>query len=530
MDGGVKQKEMAGQIKREVKEKSRLAIDVLTISNDSQLLTQERPKELDASISILLETTAHSHHAKADSPSNASLPWLKSASDATHHSRDGDESFAQTDATLLMFYLDHVLPFLYPFYRPVLLQGGRAWVLDLMKRPAIQQATLCQSVYFYSLALGAEDGLWDRVLIQTQYAFGVLREALQVIDGLRITEHVHCAARILASIVQMQRFEVAISSFENWRTHLNAALTIFTQLLDSPVGVSIQGTYTTEGGSRYRILVDRLGYCSPSQVNSIPSAEQAAFSFSSAIVIFDDIIASTVLQEQPQLYDHHRSLLCPNECGDPPVDIDGVIGIKNWVLLEIGEVSALDAWKQQCLKGGNLNVLELARRGMVIKESLVDQLMRLETASEPLALEKNNSSDILTAFDHQPKLSSQTAFITQVWAHAALIYLLVVLSGWQPASPDVRYNVDRVIELLTHSPHPALLRTMVWPFCVAGCLAEPTQESQLRILVKPLPRSIYGTVHKALDIMETVWQNRDGPTNRDLAICFRNQGDLVLLV
>jgi hypothetical protein len=98
----------------------------------------------------------------------------------------------------------------------------------------------------------------------------------------------------------------------------------------------------------------------------------------------------------------------------------------------------------------------------------------------------------------------------------------------------VCYHVGRIVELLTRqiSP-PALLRTMVWPFCVAGCLAEPAQEAHLRGMVEALqPPSVFGTVRKALEIMENVWRNRDAgdAASRDLATCFRSQGDLVLLV
>ena len=49
------------------------------------------------------------------------------------------------------------------------------------------------------------DVIWETVLAQTREAFGVLRQALQVIDGSNITEHLHGAVRILASIMQVQR-------------------------------------------------------------------------------------------------------------------------------------------------------------------------------------------------------------------------------------------------------------------------------------------------------------------------------------
>ena len=128
----------------------------------------------------------------------------------------------------------------------------------------------------------------------------------------------------------------------------------------------------------------------------------------------------------------------------------------------------------------------------------------------------------------------QSSLVTRVWNHAALLYLHLVVSGWQPASNDVRHHVSQIIDLITNqiSP-PALLRTMVWPFCIAGCLAEPTHEAHLRETVATLqPPSIFGTLRKALEIMEEVWHNRDTVDTeyRDFATCFRSQGHLVLLV
>ena len=143
--------------------------------------------------------------------------------------------------------------------------------------------------------------------------------------------------------------------------------------------------------------------------------------------------------------------------------------------------------------------------------------------------------DIFTAdYGQRSKLpSSQVSLVTRVWAYAALIYTSVVVSGWQPASVDVCYHVGRVIELLANQTSPPeLIRTMVWPFCMTDCLAEPAQEPHLRRMVEALqPPSIFGTARKALKIMEFVWANRDAgdAASRDLGTIFRSQGDLVLL-
>ncbi|RFU31058.1 hypothetical protein B7463_g5270, partial [Scytalidium lignicola] len=520
MDGGVRQEEMAERLKREIKEKS------------------HRRGERKVHISGNHVSAAEATTATGQFPEASSI-GLQYEADCTLTSKDARESivFGQPNTILVMFYIEHLLPYLFPFYCPSLLQGGRAWILEIMiNSPVVQQATLCQSSYFFSLARGTanRDGVWEKVLRQTRDAFGMLRQSLQVIDGSGITKHLHDAVRIMTSIIQVQRFEISILSFNNCQAHLNAALALFRRILDS------SGTVEPAGRtSSFNAVMSRLGPPSrivPVQCALIPSAEQAAFRFSSSILILDDIIASTVLQEQPRLYEYHRSLLGDIDGTDPPINLEAVVGCQTWALLQIGEIAVLDAWKQRCKRAGNLDVMELVNRAKAIKDSLEAHLTRLEI--DPIITLKENSSllDVLTAdYCQQSKTTaSQSSLVTRVWAHAALIYLFVVVSGWQPASVDVRYHVGRIIELLAYqiSP-PSLLRTMVWPFCVAGCLAEPAQEAHLRGMVEALqPPSVFGTIRKALEIMENVWRNRDTEhaASRDLSTCFRSQGGLVLLV
>ena len=368
--------------------------------------------------------------------------------------------------------------------------------------------------------------------MQTGNAFKVLRQALQVIDGSDIIEHLHGAVRILASILQVQRFEIAVSSFENCLAHLNAALALFRQLLESP------GAIEPVGSLNFNAVISRLApsWDLPTQCLQIPSAEQAAFRFSSSLLIFDDIIASTVLQKQPGLYEYHCSLLGDFDSTGPLIDLEATMGCQNWVLLQIGEIAMLDAWKQRCKRAGNLDVMELVHRATAIKDSLKAHLTRLET--DPVTVPKEGSGllGIFAAdyYQQSEENGSQSSLVTRVWAHAALIYLFIVISGWQPSSADVRHQVGYILELLTHRiSRPALLRTMVWPFCVAGCVAEPAQEARFRTMVESLqPPSVFGTVRKALEIMEDVWRKRNAEdaATRDLAMCFRSQGDLVLLV
>ncbi|KAN0099329.1 Fungal specific transcription factor domain containing protein [Hyaloscypha variabilis] len=551
MDGGVKQEEMAERVKREVKENAHLrrgervlvSGDRLSLSESDTSRWTMQPQKLRMDQrklrSSLINGIPDVRDSEMELHPEPSTIFHQRGADCTLAGKAASQSidFGRADTVHLMIYLEELFPFLFPFYHPSFFQGGRSWILEMMtSSPVVRQALLCQSSYFFSLGAGAanRDACWTRVLTETRDAFGVLRQALQIIEGSSITEHRHGAVRILASIIQVQRFEITISSFENCQAHLTGALALFKQLLDTS-----DAAKPPCPSSRFEAVISKLGP-SPIPLSApnlqIPSAEQAAFRFSSALLILDDIIASTVLQEEPRLYEYHRSFLEYDDGTGPVINLEAVVGCQNWVWLLIGEIAVLDAWKKRCQRAANLDVMELVRLASAIKSSLEARLAQLE--ADPAIVPRKNYGllDVLTPeYRWQSQLpDSQSSFVTRVWAHAAALYLFVVVSGWQPASVDVRYHVARIIELLTVqiSP-PALLRTMVWPFCVAGCLAEPAQEACLRGMVEVLqPPSVFGTVRKALEIMENVWRNRDsGETAyQDLATCFGSQGDLVLLV
>jgi hypothetical protein len=538
MDGAKRQEEMMEQLKREVRDNAYLRRGERAIRTDASI-TPRSELEVVFSQEVMAtsktELPVHDIQIAQTRCSLSSPLQLQRGTDYTRPTKDARSiDFGRSDTILFMFYLEDLFPFLFPFYRPSLLEGGRAWILEMMiSSPVVRQATLCQSSYFFSLARGADlsDVVWKTVLTQITDTLAMLRQSLQVIESSDITEHLHGAVRIMASIMQVQRFDIAVLSFENCQTHLSAALALVKRLLEG----SDPAAGPARSRSTFYSVMSRLGPPSWIQCVQIPSAEQAAFSFSFALLILDDIMASMVLQEQPRLYEYHVNLLNTVDGAEPPINLERIIGCQNWVLLQIGEIAVLDAWKQQCKRVGNLDVMHLVHRATAIKDTLETNLTRLES---DLTAPQSYGGSLLDFFkaDYCLPSANQSSLVTRVWAHAALIYLFVVVSGWQQASVDVRYHVGRITELLSNQiSSPGLLRTMAWPFCVAGCLAEPAQEVHLRAMVQALqPPSIFGTVRKALEIMENVWRSRNtGDTaSPDLAVCFRNQGntDLVLLV
>ena len=388
MDGGARQAEMAEQLRNEVKDSAhhRREERALLASKDSLSSVEAVAHQSTLQPTIPPPSFAQSRiHVIQHTPNDAEEPCRKASSnEQPQHGHQctlitqntGIHATSErSDAVLTTFYLDHVFPFLFSFYRPSPLQGGRSWILEtITTSPVIRHAALSQSSYFFSLVQRKtrDEGLWEVVLNQTRDAFEVLRQSLRIIDGADITDHLHGTVRIMAGIMQMQRFEIAVLSFDNCQAHLNAALALFEQLLQSSDNLE-----PTQHRSSFNSVLDRLGppqSITPRKCTNLPNAEQAAFRFSSTLLMFEDIIASTVLQEQPKLYDYHHDLLDITDTCQPVINFDAIVGCQNWVILCISEIAALDAWKCQCKRNGNLDVMELVCRAATIKETLETRL------------------------------------------------------------------------------------------------------------------------------------------------------------
>lgn len=530
MDGGARQEEMAQRFKREVKEKApwrrvdqRLPVAGNGIENEWVVLSQNRDESHLSQLDALPATTLNTSASSASVPSHASYSETVS---------EGSTSFSQGDRILVMFYINHVFPYMFPHYRPCLSEGGTTWVLDMMVRSAVfRQTTLCQGTFFFCLAHGVSprSSICETVFLKVKEALECLRQASEAMNAVAsVGENLSAAVHLMTSVVQVMRFEIASLTFENCHAHLNGALALFEQMLQSQ-----DQTGSMPPMARFKAVIDRLGpsaWIPPAEHIKMPSTEQAAFSFSTSLLLFDDVIASTVLQRRPRLHAYHKGLLQDvDKTGKPLIDLQAVIGCQNWVIVQIGEIAALDEWKQEARDAGRLSMMELVARAMRIKETLESHLQQLER--EPVHSHQV-SKPILDLLKIREEPGASINAVTSIWANAALAYLFTVVSGWQPANAEVQHYVGRVIGMISRDlASPDLIRAVVWPFCVAGCLAGKQYETQLRSMVSSLqPQMVFGTARKALQIMENAWSDREFLRDMDLAACFKSHGEMVLLV
>jgi hypothetical protein len=148
MDGGVRQEEMAERLKREVKEhrrggeravhtsisSDRISVAEATTTTGESIVLPTRDLAT-PTCNPLPKVISDIHNDGVEPrPETSTINQLERGDDCRLKSKDHriNVAFGRSDTILFMFYLEHFFPFLFPFYRPSLNQGGRAWILEMM--------------------------------------------------------------------------------------------------------------------------------------------------------------------------------------------------------------------------------------------------------------------------------------------------------------------------------------------------------------------------------------------------------------
>ncbi|OIW30162.1 hypothetical protein CONLIGDRAFT_358893 [Coniochaeta ligniaria NRRL 30616] len=452
----------------------------------------------------------------------------------------------ETETEFVMMWLDYVFPFLFPFYRPSLLESGRHWLLNLLRSNQVAFHTAVSlGSYFFTIALGDAVGpeergtcrslLWGQLARQTSLALQRIQEDMAAITrrgcgGDNLLE----AARVVGSIVQQIVVEVTIKRSADWSVHLNATIALFRDIFENH-GMLPSG---------YPDLAHLLNQMPDPPLamagdNPLPqTADRNAFTFFTCVLIYIDIIASTALDQPPQLASYHSYFLT-NDPTTTPIRLDLVFGCQNFVFLALKETSTLSAWKKASKSAGALSVPDLVHRAAAISADLAAGVARLDAGSaatsDPLVgvTPARHFRGYYRRLENRRQDHGDIEQATRIWALAAGVYLAVVVSGWQPANGAVRRDVARALELLRDVEEPGRIRSFAWPLCVMGCMAEEGQEEDVReVVAKMGDLKEFGTVGQVLRIVEAVWSARESVDRDswDFAACFGVLGSPTLLI
>ncbi|KAH7326445.1 fungal-specific transcription factor domain-containing protein [Stachybotrys elegans] len=554
MDSGPKQREMADRIKAQVKKQAtqrrdRKYLEILEsgtrkfhLSDDAAAAASATPTPTPPS-STDTGPTPSSSNTSAGSPPEVS--WHVQAFPRKPEPQAGPDH----DIHFIMIYLDYVFPHLFPFYKPSVLTGGRGWIMDTVQRnKAVYHSVISLASYYFSLVVAGDTiqhkACTDRMVtqLQTQLELGLreLQREVEAIQGQRM--NIQSGLVAMESILQMLIFEVATSHSQNWIMHLDGAIAIFMQIIPDP-------------DSWTEALTNSLGEVWPKaadmEVSLRPwSTSQAAMRFFTGNLLFMDVMASVTLGSVPRLCSYQGTITpgCDHQVAERPPQSPGPIalqefvGLANMVVQMIGDVATLHSWKKAQRKAGSLSVHELVARGKVLEDAIKGCLEFMENALDANKANMHEDRTFAGAPVQDPMGTTRPIYGAVlppallmhnfVWLQATLTYLHTVISGWQPSAPEIQASVAKTRDYLLNLPSSSSLKTMVWPFCVSGCLSPPEDEDIYRCIMRRLgPLQVFGTMQGAMQVMEKMWSIRDQIDEQwDMAQCLNVLGYGVLLI
>ncbi|KAK5630412.1 hypothetical protein RRF57_006127 [Xylaria bambusicola] len=589
MDGGLREKQMADELKAMVKQKANerrerkwgLLPTMMDFSPSAQMMQQQQQQLLQDSQSsdrvmsdsgdplpseygynpfstILSESSqspAGSSSTSASSPLTTTTTTESQVS-AGHHQPvlpavdSFSENKSEVEVNFTMIYLDYVVPFLFPFYRPCLLESSRGWMLVLlMKNRALFHTALSLANWLYAVLFDSMKGQhsacrranWAELQVHQETAIKALQEDIKALNERGVANAFLESVGCMQSVIQLLEFDITMGEMSNWQAHHDVAVALFDQLIthhavrDGDVG-AWTSILDRIGFPFFRIRIENEKY--------ILASDQSAFKFYTAYLLWIDVIAATALGTAPRLQRYHAELLQGDR---PAIQLGEYVGCESWVVAEIAEAAALATWKREQQSKGILSMIELVHRACAIQRRL-----RTKMASLPSVPASDRAGNIYDPSAYHPvtpysgfhemlaesssKKSQAVSLHTQIWAQATLTYINVLASGLQPSLPEIQSSVEATMALLRALPSPLALRTVTWPFALTGCLAPTGQEAFFTGLVADMgAMHVFGTVREALNIMQSVWQHREGgccadPQMWDVATCFSVLGHISLLV
>ncbi|KAF8852922.1 hypothetical protein BDZ45DRAFT_599305 [Acephala macrosclerotiorum] len=394
----------------------------------------------------------------------------------------------ERDASLLMYYLDCVFPMQFKMYNPAPNEGGRGWLLSLLLRTP--------PLYYMSLALAAHcmevlenpnvsDESKGITSAQLGAALQNLQQYITVFNEQPGPGSLEENIKVLVCIMQMVGFVGFAGGTENWQVHMRGASTVVDRFIDILCSSNSRSHLfeTTKGG------------------NVLSVEELITVKFLVSIYCWMDLMNTVSSGSSPYLANIHDRLLGGE---DPPIRLDRVMGCDNAVMILVGKIGILDAWKRHSQATGKLSMIELVTRATSLEKDLMHALDGIPKGRPP-------SADFRSLYGlSRATLSVYSDYVTEVYTLSALTYLHVVVSGPQAELPEIRGNVLKSVELLRHLPEPIIARALYWPVLVTGSMALPEEEALFKRMladsgVKPI---FVGPGWNIIKVLEECWRRR----------------------
>lgn len=246
--------------------------------------------------------------------------------------------------------------------------------------------------------------------------------------------------------------------------------------------------------------------------------------------IWCDIMSTLTLKTTPKHLTFYRRLfskgsgywsLTQQGIGDESnLRMDSLTGCPDEVLLGIAEIATLSCWKTQELRKGSLSMRELIRRGDVIERHLRTQTETVISAEgdrtplnpelSSIFAEHSNVQNSPTGHAGTPLPADDTRrIVADIFREATILYLHTVLSDPNPGVPEIVNSIDVIVQLLNRLPVSNIDRCLVFPICLAGCLADDPMKREFLKSRLQSQHDGFGNTNQTLRVMQTAWQKRD---------------------
>ncbi|EMR81243.1 putative c6 transcription protein [Botrytis cinerea BcDW1] len=444
------------------------------------------------------------------------------------------------EASLMMHYLDHVFFIQFRFHTPSL-SSGRGWLLSLLTKtkPLYHAALTLSAFHRQSLILERESGQAETdYLHELQHHYDLALKGLQDFiheNNRNVSEQgaFDGNIQILACMIQLISFELFNGGESNWQVHLRAASELILVLHEVSNG-RIPGPETLLSSSQC-FNTSRAGSPASIMSESLVSRDSAALDFFTGAIIWMDALACVSTGSHPWLSEFHNRLLSAKKPGssksDHKIQLASIMGCENWVMIMISEIAWLGTWRR---KHQSDSSIDFAQQLIYTEQNIRNRLesKNSETLKELHALRSIHRG---TPPFYSTELYNKHSvlLLSHIFACASLIYLQMVISD-NLRPEDIDMMLHNTINAMRMIPNPQMFRGLVWPLCVAGCLASSKQDQRFfREISKAAiadSRS-FGNSSSALKILEKSWElQKEEGRLVDCTMAIRALGSCILLV
>jgi hypothetical protein len=229
-----------------------------------------------------------------------------------------------------------------------------------------------------------------------------------------------------------------------------------------------------------------------SEHQPIVTEEVVSFRFLAGTLIWLDIISSITAGTAPYLLPLHSHVIAPKS----QIKLEAIMGCRNWVMLQIGRISALYEQKFLAFQQGHFDCTEFGP--IVGNISMEIQSGLTQGALESFHPSKLNSS-----------MLDPHALITRMFTYMAIVYLHLVTRGFHDLEVLDTTVAEAVMMLQTQIPMN-LLPVIVSPLYMIGSVARQVDQQFFRDVFSfsPLQDTFLKHRGRILPILEEIWRRR----------------------